>query len=123
MDTSIETTPAKLAVDSRTGRGGSRPGERRGGRQKGTPNRVNLAARLRVLHEADPIGKLIDAAETGRLRLGAQEVALDADQYLGILRELRRIAVPDAKSAPVQLDSWPEVKSAGDVLQALATVL
>ena len=82
-----------------------------------------MAARLRVLQEADPIGKLIDAAETGRLRLGEQEIALDADQYLGILRELRRIAVPDAKSAPVRLEGLPAITTAADVLQALSAVL
>src|SRR5919202_728424 len=108
---------AKLAVKSHSTRrrGGSQPGERRGGRRKGTPNRVNMAVRLRVLEEADPIGKLIDAAETGTISLGEQRVALSADQYLGVLRELRRLAVPDAKSAPVRLDGVPEVRTAADV--------
>ena len=104
-------------------RGGSKPGERRGGRQKGTPNRVNLAARLRVLAEADPIGKLIHAAETGTVTLGGQAIPLDADQYLGVLRELRKIAVPDAKSAPVRLDGLPEIRTAADVLAGLSAVL
>ena len=104
-------------------RGGSKPGERRGGRQKGTPNRVNMAARLRVLAEADPIGKLIHAAETGTVSLGGQAISLDADQYLGVLRELRKIAVPDAKSAPVRLEGLPAITTAADVLQALSAVL
>jgi hypothetical protein len=45
-------------------------GQRLGGRQAGTPNRVNLAARLRIEGEADPVGRLIEAARTGKVRIG-----------------------------------------------------
>ena len=82
-----------------------------------------MAARLRVLEEADPIGKLIDAAETGTISLGDQRVTLSADQYLAVLRDLRRLAVPDAKSAPVRLDGMSEVTTAADVLKAISLVV
>lgn len=93
-----------------------------GGRRKGTPNRDNLSARLRVVQEADPIGRLIEAATKGCVRIGEQEIALDVDQYLGVLRELRRVAVADAKSTAVRLD-LPVIRTAPDVLQAAGKVI
>src|ERR1017187_6338253 len=76
-----------------------RPGEsgNPNGRRKGVPNRINLTARLRVEHEADPIGRIIDAAVTGQVNIGGKKSTLTAEQYLALLRELRRIVVPDAK--------------------------
>src|SRR5690242_3069227 len=97
-------------------------GERLGGRQAGTPNRVNLAARLRIEGDADPIGKLIEAAKTGKVRIGEAEHALDIDQYLGVIRDLRRMACPDARSSPIRV-TLPEIKTAEDVLAATAAVV
>lgn len=37
-------------------RGGSKPGERRGGRQKGTPNRLTGAVKEMILQALDDVG-------------------------------------------------------------------
>ncbi len=104
---------------------GAKPGERRGGRAKGARNRVMLAARLRIAAEADPVGRFIEAARTGKMIVGtgddARTLELDTDQYLSVLRELRRMTVPDAKSNPIALD-LPEIKKPGDLVAALAKV-
>jgi hypothetical protein len=96
-------------------------GIRYGGRKAGTPNKANIAARLRIEQEADPIGRLIEAANTGKVRIGGEETALSADQYLSVLRELRRVIVPDAKSRTLAL-ALPPVSTAEDVSKALAVV-
>ncbi len=99
------------------------PGDpKRGGRKAGVPNKANLSARLRVEQEADPVGVLIRAANTGKVTIGGEEVALTPDQHLNVVRELRRIAVPDAKSATVRID-LPAVKTAPDVLAAIGKVV
>jgi hypothetical protein len=89
-------------------------GQRLGGRQAGTPNKNNLLARLRVEREADPIGKLIEASKTGVLHLGDKRLELDTDQALSVIRELRRIAVPDAKGVTLNLE-LPVIKTAADI--------
>jgi len=101
---------------------GSKPGERRGGRQAGTPNRNNMLARLRIEDESDPIGKLIEASRTGVLQFGDRRLELDTDQALGVLRELRRVAVPDARGVAFTL-SLPPIKSAEDIDGALGTII
>ena len=103
-------------------RGGSKPGERRGGRQVGTPNRTSLLARLRIEQEADPIGRLIEASKTGVLKLGEKELRLDVDQGLSVIRELRRIAVPDAKGVSFTL-ALPAINTAADIDAALGIVI
>src|SRR5688572_12083768 len=103
-------------------RGGSKPGERRGGRQVGTPNRTNLLARLRIEHDADPIGRLIEASKTGVLKLGDKDLHLDVDQGLSVIRELRRIAVPDAKGVSFTLN-LPPINTAADIDAALGIVI
>ncbi len=40
--------------------GGSKPGEHRGGRKKGTANKVSATTRERIEKEADPIGFLVN---------------------------------------------------------------
>jgi len=96
-------------------------GVRIGGRKAGTPNKANIAARLRIEGEAEPIGRLVEAANTGKVKIGETEVALDAGQYLSVLRELRRVVVPDAKSRAVSL-TLPTIKTAQDVSAALSAV-
>ena len=40
--------------------GGSKPGEHRGGRKKGTPNKITATTRERIEKDADPIGFLVN---------------------------------------------------------------
>lgn len=101
---------------------GSKPGERRGGRKQGTPNRIITSDRLRVLMDVDPVGQLIAAYQTGAIGTGKDKVMLDSASRLNILRELRRIAVPDAKSAPVTL-TLPPITTAADVVTAIGAVI
>jgi hypothetical protein len=96
-------------------------GMRLGGRKAGVPNKANLATRLRIEQEADPIGRLLNAANTGKVKIGETEIDLDVDQYLSVLRELRRVIVPDAKSRAISL-SLPPLGSAQDVSNALGEV-
>ena len=96
-------------------------GMRLGGRKAGVPNKANLATRLRIEQEADPIGRLITAAKTGTVKIGETETALNVDQHLSVLRELRRIIVPDAKSRAISL-SLPPLGTAQDVSKALGAV-
>ena len=97
-------------------------GTRVGGRKKGVPNKVNLAVRLRIEQEADPIGRLIDAAKFGKVKIGGQDVALNADQYLAVLRELRRIYVPDAKAGQINI-ALPVIDKPEDIVKALGAII
>ena len=92
-----------------------------GGRKQGVSNKANIATRLRIEQEADPIGRLVTAASTGKVKIGETEMVLDIDQYLSVLRELRRVIVPDAKSRAVSL-SLPPLRTAQDVSDALGAV-
>lgn len=47
---------AKVEKTSQSRRGGSRPGERRGGRQKGTPNKVTVSLKQAVLDTFENLG-------------------------------------------------------------------
>jgi hypothetical protein len=96
-------------------------GMRLGGRKAGVPNKANIATRLRIEKEADPIGRLVTAASTGKVKIGDTEIDLDVDQYLSVLRELRRVIVPDAKSRAISL-SLPPLGTAQDVSKALGAV-
>ena len=97
-------------------------GHKTGGRAAGTPNRLNVLARLRIEQEADPIGRLIEASKTGVLKLGEKELELDVDQGLSVIRELRRIAVPDAKGVSFTL-ALPPINTAADIDAALGIVI
>lgn len=96
--------------------------KRRGGRKAGVPNRVTLAARVRITEEADPVGKLIEAAKTGRVTVGDETRMLDTDQWLGVIRELRRMTVPDAKTEHGSL-TLPLIVTPEDALRARALVV
>lgn len=52
-------------------RGGSKPGERRGGRKKGTPNKVTIDVRARIEKYADPVGFWIKVAQGEKFKAGA----------------------------------------------------
>jgi len=47
---------AEVAQKSHRGPGGSKPGERRGGRQKGTPNKVSGAVRGMIVAALNGVG-------------------------------------------------------------------
>lgn len=72
--------------------------------------------------DVDPVGQLIAAYQTGAIGTGKDKVMLDSASRLNILRELRRIAVPDAKSAPVTL-TLPPITTAADVVTAIGAVI
>jgi len=112
---------------------GANPGERRGGRAKGTPNRVNLAARIKIHTEADPVaffikiarGESIEAAvwsadETKRTE--AVAIFPTLDQRMQAQRFLLNKALPDARSEPVKID-LPAITDAAGVLAALAALV
>jgi hypothetical protein len=112
---------------------GSGPGERRGGRAKGTPNKGNVAARIRIEQEADPVGFMIrvangepisaapwDADESKRTE--AAEIYPTLDQRMHAHRLLLNKQIPDAKSAPVRV-ALPPVEKAEDLLPAMAAVV
>ncbi len=59
---------------------GSKPGERRGGRQKGTPNRVTTELKAAIQKHGDElVGALLALTKSDdeRVRLGAIQAALD----------------------------------------------
>jgi hypothetical protein len=107
--------------------------QKSGGRAKGTPNKVNQAARLRISQEADPVGFFIRIAngepfkaalplpdETKRTAL--VEIYPTLDQRMQAHRFLLNKQIPDAKSAPVRLD-LPAIEGADGVLKGLAAVI
>lgn len=93
-------------------------GTRIGGRKKGTPNRVNLAARLRIEEKADPLGFFIKIA-TGKDVDGTKPTLDQRIHAQGVL--LRKI-IPDAKSAPIKL-ALPKLETVADVVKAHAVVI
>lgn len=48
---------AKVAESSQTRRGGSKPGERRGGRKKGTPNKTTKLVKEAIIEAAEALGE------------------------------------------------------------------
>ena len=123
---------AEVGGSSR-GRGGSKPGERRGGRAPGVPNKVNLAARLRIQEEADPVGFFIDIAAGKSIRAAlplpdetkrveAVNIFPTLDQRMAAQRFLLNKALPDAKSAPIKI-ALPPMTDAASVLGALAKLV
>ena len=65
---------------------------------------------------------MIEAVQSGYISIGGKKKPITGDQYLGLLRELRRMVVPDAKSQAVKLD-LPVIQSAADVLVVLKAIL
>ncbi len=105
------------------------PKKRRGGRQKGTPNKVTAATRERIEKEADPIGFLCSIVQGEALKVapaknGAEQVEMypTMDQRLSAAQALARKVQPDAKDTTIQID-LPELKAADDAVAAAAAVL
>ena len=107
---------------------GSRPGERRGGRQRGTPNKVNAATRERIEKEADPIGFLCRIANGEEIEAAftkdTREVELirpTLDQRMMAAQTLARKLVSDAKDRPIKIE-LPEIDNARDAARAMGVV-
>lgn len=107
---------------------GSKPGERRGGRQTGAPNRINAATRDRILTDADPIAFLASIMNGNTIKARPpggeteQDLIPTIDQRLSAARELARIACPTAKDRAVALD-LPRVETAEDVAKAMGIII
>ena len=108
---------------------GSTPGERRGGRAKGTPNRVTQAARERIDDYGDPIGFLLDIMngnpiEASSTKDGAEAASIipTLDQRQSAANTLARKLVPDAKDKAITV-TMPKIKATEDIVRAIDTVL
>ncbi len=110
-------------------RGGSRPGERRGGRQKGTPNKASASIRARIEKEADPIGFLTqvkngEAIKAGAVKEGgeAADIIPTLDQRMSAAQFLARRISPEAKSAHISFE-LPKIEKTEDMAKATAAIL
>ena len=84
-----------------------------GGRQKGTPNRVNAASRDRIEQEADPIGFLIRIVRGEAL----EDEKPSLDQRMNAARLLAGKVLPDLRGIEMQLDDQRE-KSVSEMTDA-----
>ncbi len=93
---------AKVVKNSEKGtRGGSNKGERRGGRQKGTPNKKTLELK-EILGDFDPAEKMAELFETTKKE----------DIKFGILKELMKYIYPQRKAVEMDMrtkDSTPVI--------------
>ncbi len=108
---------------------GSAPGERKGGRQAGVPNKVNAATRERIEKDADPIGLLCRIAngepiEASPTKDGeeAQTLRPTLDQRMSAAQTLARKVQPDAKDRTVQF-GLPAIETVADTIKALGAIL
>jgi hypothetical protein len=78
-------------------------GTRIGGRAKGTPNKVNLATRDRIMREADPLAFLISVSNGQAIKVGPPESDGEEypslDQRIHVAVTLARKVIPDLKPA------------------------
>lgn len=108
---------------------GSAPGERRGGRAAGTPNKSTMATRARIETDADPVGLLIriangDAVEAADPIAGGEAVLQTPtlQQRMSAADTLRRIIVPECRERPITF-SVGVVNTAADAMAALGRVI
>lgn len=108
---------------------GARPGERRGGRKKGVPNKANAATRARIQQEADPIGFLTGIMRGEPIKAApikdaptASEVYPTVDQRVSAAKILADKMIPNAKSRPVRLD-LPDLNKPEDLLSAVTAIV
>jgi hypothetical protein len=94
-------------------RGGSKPGERRGGRQKGTPNKSNADLRAIIDAVADPEALV---AELARL---AREAEREETRVAAISQLLDRRYGRPTQAAAVAV-TLPEADATNDILEKLA---
>ena len=108
----------------------SKLGERRGGRQKGTPNKVTQAARERIESDGDPIGFLMDimngtpikAALTKEPDAAVVELHPTLDQRQSAAMTLARKIHPDAKDSPIAF-AMPSVETTEDAVKAIGAIM
>lgn len=102
-----------MAELARNSRGGSKPGERRGGRKAGTPNKATAGVRALAAKHApaalDELRRILTSSENDAARVAAARVLL------------AKVA-PDARDRAIQVDLG-EVKTPGDALTAISRVL
>jgi hypothetical protein len=110
---------------------GSKPGERRGGRKKGTPNKASLATWKRVQQEADPIGFLasvmngepfdeITVGEDGQET--TQKVFPTLHQRFTAASHLTKFIPAAPRTNPIVIH-LPEMKTAEDVTAVMSVVV
>jgi hypothetical protein len=108
---------------------GSKPGERRGGRKRGVPNKTNAATRERIEELADPVaflsaimnGEAAKAAVTKDADI-AMEILPTMDQRMNAAKWLLDRLIPAAKGRALALD-LPLIETGEDVLKGLQTVV
>ena len=118
-----------MAKVGTSGRGGASPGERRGGRQKGTPNRASIATWERIENEADPIGFLANVmigepitAAPSKYGDTSQQIIPTLDQRLTAASQLSRWMPPPPRVRPIAMD-LPPLTTAEDMTTTMAAVV
>jgi hypothetical protein len=108
---------------------GSKPGERRGGRQKGTPNKSSAATWQRIHNDADPIGFLItimngEGVEAGPLKDGTDSdlIVPTLDQRLNASSQLSRWMPPPPRVRPIAM-KLPDMKEPSDMVATMSSVV
>ena len=86
-------------------------GSKTGGRTAGTPNKLTLASRERILADGDPIGFLLsvmngEEIQASLVKDGADPVKIvpTLDQRQSAATTLSRKLVPDAKDMAITID-------------------
>ena len=108
---------------------GSKPGERRGGRQKGTPNKSSAATWQRIHNDADPIGFLItimngEGVESGSIKDGTDSdlIVPTLDQRLNASSQLSRWMPPPPRVRPIAMD-LPDMNEPSDMVATMTSVI
>jgi hypothetical protein len=108
---------------------GANPGERRGGRKRGVPNRTTAATRERIEQLADPVA-FLSAVMNGETINGAvekddqfaAELMPTVDQRMNAAKWLLDRLLPPAKGRTLALE-LPTVGTAQDLSKGVSSVL
>lgn len=110
---------------------GAKPGERRGGRTAGTPNRGSVLTRERIESLCDPVaimatvakGEMVEAAPDKDMpNVDPVKVAPTLDQRLMAVRWLGDRVAPVPKTPPFRLD-LPPIAKAEDIPAAMVRII
>lgn len=110
---------------------GAKPGERRGGRVAGTPNRGSVLTRERIESLCDPVaimaavakGEAVEAAPDKDMpNADPIKVVPTLDQRLMALRWLGDRVAPVPKTPPIRLD-LPSIAKAEDIPAAMVRII